>query len=167
MGYEALWPAGTLAGWHSGLLALWPLGCGTGNLSLSFFKLLVTTHSARNLERPRKPNSLQHAIIPATTEACIIASAGLDSFAGNRALLAVSCAWYSCLSGLVHQPVLKISHASVCVPGAREAFSLSFLRGTQILKSAVINWKLTLVRCQSFAHASIVLLDPSFGSALA
>ena len=25
------------------------------------------------------PNSLQHAMIPATTEACIIASAGLDT----------------------------------------------------------------------------------------
>ena len=32
-------------------------------------------------------------------------------------MLAVSCAWYSCLSGLDHRPVLKIAHASVYVPG--------------------------------------------------
>ena len=75
-------------GWvakRSGLLALWPLGCGTGsfcssqtrNLSLSFSELLVATCGVQNLERP--PNSLQHAMIPATTVACIIPSAGLDT----------------------------------------------------------------------------------------
>ena len=32
-------------------------------------------------------------------------------------MLAVFCAWYSCLSGIDHRPVLKISHASVYVPG--------------------------------------------------
>ena len=61
-------------GWvtrRSGQLALWPSGCGTGSCLLftdtePFFKLLVTTHGARNLERLRRPNSLQEAMIPAT-----------------------------------------------------------------------------------------------------
>ena len=75
LGYEALWPPATLAfgQWHRFASAQ------TRNLSLSFFKLLVTTHGAQKLERPRRPHSLQHAMIPATTEACIIASAGLDT----------------------------------------------------------------------------------------
>ena len=46
---------------------------------MSFSELLVTTHGALNLERPRRPNSLQLAMISATTEACIIASAGLGT----------------------------------------------------------------------------------------
>ena len=66
------------------------------------------------------------------------------------------CCFSSCLFCLVHLRVLKISHASVCVPGARVAFSLSV---RQILKSAVLNWNMTLARCHSFAHASIVFLD--------
>ena len=61
---------GALACWHSGLRAVAQVrvcSSQTRNLSLSFFKLLVTTHGALNLERPRRPNSLQHAMIPATT----------------------------------------------------------------------------------------------------
>ena len=42
-------------------------------------------------------------------------------------------------------------------PGWR--FLSQYLRGKQILKSAVINWKMTVVRCQSFAHTSIVFLE--------
>ena len=49
----------------------------TRNLSLSFSELLVATHGVQTLERPGKPNSSRHAMIPATTEACIIASAEL------------------------------------------------------------------------------------------
>ena len=72
----------TRQGWvprRSGLLALWPSGSGTGscllswNLSLSFSELLVATCGVQTLERPGKPNSSRHAMIPATTEACIIA----------------------------------------------------------------------------------------------
>ena len=85
---------GALACWHSGLWAVAQVrvcSSQTRNLSLSFFKLLVTTHGARNLERPRRPNSSQHAMIPSTTEACIIASAGLDTLPPATVLGLVPC----------------------------------------------------------------------------
>ena len=73
VGYEALWPAGTLAFglWHRFVSAQ------TRNLSLSFPDLLVATHGARNLERPRRAQLVTTRHV--TTEACIIASAGLDT----------------------------------------------------------------------------------------
>ena len=46
--------------------------------------------------------------------------------ARNRAILTVSCAWYSCPSGLDHRPVLKISHASVYVPGEHKENAISW-----------------------------------------
>ena len=71
-------------GWvkrRSGLLAFWEqvrvCSSQTRNLSLNFLELLVVTRGVQNLERPGKPNSSRHAMILATTEACIIASAGL------------------------------------------------------------------------------------------
>ena len=148
MGYEALWPAGTLAFglWHRFVSAQ------TRNLSLSFLKLLVTTHGVQSLQRPGKPNSSRHATSPVTTETCIIASAGLHG------MLAVSCAWYSCLSGLDHRPVLKISHASVFVPG-RLFLSPLEVEIPQELCSLPLRKAQRSTGKRSFAHASRVLLD--------
>ena len=86
---------GALACWHSGLWAVAQVrvcSSQTRNLSLSFSELLVATHGVQALERPGKPNSSRHAMIPATTEACIIASAGLAT---------LSQATLSCLLSLV------------------------------------------------------------------
>ena len=129
---------GALACWHSGLWAVAQVrvcSSQTQKLSLSFSELLVATCGVQSLERPGKPNSSRHATSPVTTEACIIAHAG-------RATLSPAPA--NC--------VLLLLSLVLC-------FLSPYLRGRQILKSAVINWKMTLVRCQSFAHASIVFLD--------
>ena len=75
VGYEAPWPVGTLAFGAAAQVRV--CSSQTQNLPLSFFKLLVTTCGVQSLERPGKPNSSRHATSPITTEACIIASAGL------------------------------------------------------------------------------------------
>ena len=91
-------------GWitrRSGLLALWPLGCGTSScllfsdteLSLSFSELLVATCGVQTLERRGKHNSSRHATSLVTTEACIVAHAGratLSPAPANCVLLLLS-----------------------------------------------------------------------------
>ena len=101
---------------RSGLLAQ------TRNLSI---ELLVTTRGFRTLDRPGRLNSSRHAMRLASS-----LPLDLPLFHQHpRTAGCVSCAWYSCLCAFVHRRVLKISHASVCVPGARVAFPLSVRRG--------------------------------------
>ena len=84
LGYEALWPAGTLAfgQWHRFVSALH-----------RFSELLVATCCVQTLERPGKHNSSRHATSPVTTE--IIAHAGratLSPAPANCVLLLLSLA---------------------------------------------------------------------------
>ena len=64
----------------------------------------------------------------------------------NRVLLLLSLV-FSCLF-LSISALLKISH-TWC----------QCFRGREMLNNAVINWTMTLAKCQSFAHASIVSID--------
>ena len=151
---------GALPCWHSGLRAVtYVRVCSsqTRNLSLSFSELLVETCGVQNLERPGKPNSSRHATSPVTTEAWIIADAGratLSQAPANSVLLLLSLV----LLPVRSRPSARaedLTRLRLC----SWRFLSPYVRGMQILKSAVINWKMTLVRCQSFAHTSTVLLD--------
>ena len=146
---------------QSGLLALWPLGqwhrfvsAQTQKLSLSFLNLFVATHCARNLGWPRRPNTIPHATIPATTEACIIASAGLDTLSpapANCVLLLLSLVLLpvrSCPSARAEE----FTRLRLCSwrQGGVSLFVRSRKADTQKARSSTGKF---------FAHASIVFLD--------